>query len=97
MKTRTQHWLFALITTFAAMAVFTNSSFADTTQSNTDENNGQMMQPGMYGGMGPGHMGYGGMGPGNMGYGRMGPVAWVMDTWGRATCAVAWATATAWE
>ena len=73
MKIKTQHWLFALITTFAAMTVFTNSSFADTSQSNTDENNGQMMQPGMYGGMGPGHMGYGGMGPGNMGYGRMGP------------------------
>jgi len=72
MKTTMQHWLFSLITAIAAVAVVTTSTYADSPKAE-ENNTGQMMYPGMYGGMGPGNMGYGRMGPGNMGYGGMGP------------------------
>ncbi len=69
MKTKTQTWLFTLITAFSAVAFVATSSYADTPKSE-EGNTGHMMYPGMYGGMGPGNMGYGRMGPGYMHGGR---------------------------
>ena len=73
MKTNTQRWMLSTITAIAAVAFVATSSFAETPKTTTEETTGQTMYPGMYGGMGPGHMGYGGMGPGYMQQGGMGP------------------------
>ena len=73
MKTNTQRWMLSTITALAAVAFVATSSFAETPKTATEDSTGQTMYPGMYGGMGPGHMGYVGMGPGYMQQGGMGP------------------------
>ncbi|MBI1423477.1 MAG: periplasmic heavy metal sensor [Gammaproteobacteria bacterium] len=70
MKTKTKQGLFTILTAFAAIAFIASSSIADTPAATDENNTGQMMYPGMPGGMGPGNMGYGRMGPG---MGQMGP------------------------
>ena len=73
MKTNTQRWMLSTITALAAVAFVATSSFAETPKTATEDSTEQTMYPGMYGGMGPGHMGYVGMGPGYMQQGGMGP------------------------